>query len=97
MDVKISAKKKSGNVIAYRKGDRGSLVVCYDPIVLHGYNQVILATRPYHTVRSMMTKNTNKLYNLLVKAVLYARLSSESKSVMISKTYQKEKGGSSEE
>jgi len=44
MDVKISAKKKSGNVIACRKGDRGSLVVCYDSIVLHGYNQVILAT-----------------------------------------------------
>jgi hypothetical protein len=47
-----------------------------------------------------MTKEfiiNNKLYNLLVKAVLYARLFSESKSVMISKTYQKEKGGSSEE
>jgi hypothetical protein len=44
MDVKISAKKKSGNVIACRKGDRESLVVCYDTIALHMYNQVTLAT-----------------------------------------------------
>jgi hypothetical protein len=44
MDVKISAKKKSGNVIACRKGDRESLVVCYNSIALHRYNQVTLAT-----------------------------------------------------
>jgi len=40
--------------------------------------------------------NFNTFNNLLVMEVLYATLSSESKSVRISKTYQKEKAGLSE-